>query len=289
MTTLPPLFTALVHRTDASFDEASGKHVVGLTGLCAGYDSGDWRCDALAEHLIETWLPEFALRYSELTGLTPRTMGSLMRRAARSVYTTEKFQKRGEFGELILHAALMQSMDTLPAVSKIYYKDGPNETVKGFDAVHVVPTTDGLELWLGEAKFYNDAAKAIRDSVKSLKRLGERDYLRDEFASIVHKIDDQWPHADKLKQLLHKNTSLDKIFAAACIPVLLTYDSPVVANHSDQDAAYITAVTEEWEKHHSTFAAKPLPRRLKVHLFLMPLNTKERLIKALDKELRRWQ
>jgi hypothetical protein len=285
----PPFFTALVHRPDASFDSASGKHVVGLTGICAGYEDDKWRCEALAEHLIETWLPEFALKHSELIGLNPRNMGRLMRRAARTVYATSKFEKRGEFGELILHAALMQEMQTLPAISKIYYKDGPNETVKGFDAVHVVPTDEGLELWLGEAKFYDNATGAIRDAITSLGRIGERDYLRDEFAAIVHKLDDTWPHADKLRQLLDKDTSLDKIFAATCIPVLLTYDSKVVAAHSAHDAKYISAVTAEWEAHHATFALKPLPRRVKVHLLLMPLNTKKRLVAALDKELRRWQ
>lgn len=285
----PPLLTALVHRCDAAYDAVSGKHVVGLTGLCAGYDDGQWRCDEFAQHLIETWLPEFALRYSELTELSPQTMGRLMRTAARSVYTSPKFAKRGEFGELILHAALMQEMETLPAVSKIYFKDGPNETVKGFDAVHVVPTTDGLELWLGEAKFYNNITGAIRDSITSLKRFGETDYLRDEFAAIVHKIDDQWPHAAQLRLLLDKNTPLDKIFAAACVPVLLTYDSTVVAEHSIHDTAYISAVTKEWEAHHAVFSGRSLPRRVKVHLLLMPLNTKRRLITALDKELQRWR
>ncbi|MEN3029932.1 Hachiman antiphage defense system protein HamA [Chromobacterium amazonense] len=36
------------------------------------------------------------------------------------------------------------------AISKIYFKDAVNNTVKGFDAVHVLATQNGLELWLGE-------------------------------------------------------------------------------------------------------------------------------------------
>lgn len=35
-----------------------------LTGLCAGYELGKWRLDALADHLLEA-LPEFCLTYSE--------------------------------------------------------------------------------------------------------------------------------------------------------------------------------------------------------------------------------
>ena len=50
----PPFLSVLVHRPDAALEVQSGKHVVGLTGLCAGYDSGAWRGEQLAEYLIET-------------------------------------------------------------------------------------------------------------------------------------------------------------------------------------------------------------------------------------------
>ncbi|SEU19625.1 HamA C-terminal domain-containing protein [Stigmatella erecta] len=285
----PPFLEAIVHRPVAAFDTATGKHTVGLTGLCAGYENSAWRCDQFAEHLIETWLPEFALRYSELQTVGPRTMGRLLRRAAHSIYKTRKFKKRGEFGELLLHAALAQVFETQPAVSKVYYKDGPNETVKGFDAVHVVGAPDGLELWLGEAKFYQDITTAIAHAAKSLANHMKTDYLKDELAFIVNKIDDAWPHATVLKQLLHPNTSLDKVFRSVCLPVLLTYDSETVARHTEHDDAYTAAITAEWERHHGAFADKPLPARVKIHLFLVPLATKKALIKSLDRELRRWQ
>ena len=82
-----------------------------------------------------------------------------MRQVVMSIYQSENFKSRGEFGELLLHAIIRETYNTIPAISKIYYKDGPNETVKGFDAVHVVVTDDTLELWLGEVKFYNNISK----------------------------------------------------------------------------------------------------------------------------------
>lgn len=285
----PPFLSVLLHRPDAAIDLQSGERLVGLTGVCAGYERGTWRCEQFAEYLIETWLPEFALRHSELTHVTPRNMGRLIRRAARAVYETEKYEKRGEFGELILHAIVCQIFEAIPAVSKIYYKDGPNETVKGFDGVHVVADGDRLELWLGEAKFYGDPAAAIRDAIESLGRLQRTHYLRGEFAAIVHKIDDAWPHADRLRTLLDRNTSLDRIFDSACVPVLLTYDSTVVASHRLQDEAYVRAVTEEWEAHHASFAGRNLPPDFRVHLILVPLGSKAHFVTALDTELRRWQ
>jgi hypothetical protein len=215
-------------------------------------------------------------------------MARLVKQAARAVYTSKKFKKRGEFGELLLHSILVQEMHCLPAVSKIYYKSAPNDTVKGFDAVHIVPNEAGLELWLGEAKFYASASGAMREAISSLKRLEQTDFLRDEFAVILRMVDDSWPHADKLRLLLDKGRSLDQIFSTVCIPVLITYDSATMAAHKNLDSAYQAAIEKEWLAHHGTFAAKSLPPKVRVHLILVPLNTKKRLIRSLDTELRRW-
>src|SRR5688500_4132024 len=115
-----------------------------LCGLCAGYERGEWRDKQLAEHLVE-WLPEFALTASELKTIDGGNAVSLLRRAAQVVYQSAKFKNRGEFGELLLHAAVRQVHNSIPAISKIYYKTAVNDTVKGFDAVHVVESAGDLE------------------------------------------------------------------------------------------------------------------------------------------------
>jgi hypothetical protein len=258
-----------------------------LTGLCAGYELGRWRAEALADHLLEA-LPDFCLTYSEANGLNKDTAVALLRQAAKRVYTTKKFAKRGEFGELLLHVILKQVMKTLPAISKIYYKDANNDTVKGFDAVHVVVENDKLELWLGEAKFYEDATDAIREAVKELREHTEPKYLRGEFYAIKNKLDDAWPHAAQLKSLLHGNTSLDKVFSALCIPVLLTYDGSVTAAHTSFSSDYVRALTTEMKSIHQTFASKTLPP-VRIHLFLLPTATKAALVSQLDAKLKTWQ
>ena len=75
-----------------------------ITALCAGYEGGEWRAKALADHMME-WLPEFALNYTERKNCGHHNSVRLLREAAQRVYKTEKFQKRGEFGELLLHIA----------------------------------------------------------------------------------------------------------------------------------------------------------------------------------------
>ncbi len=254
-------------------------------GLCVGYELGDWRSDRFAEHLIE-WLPEFALTYSELEGIHSGNMVALLREAAKKVYATDKFEKRGEFGELILHAAIRQLYGSLPAISKIYYKTSRNDTVKGFDAVHVVAKDDGLELWLGEAKFYDNIDRAIRDVVLELNAHTERDYLRDEFVLIAGKIDEHWPHAADLKKLISPNTSLDQVFRRVCIPVLLTYESPCLASHRECTVAYCAGFEHEVIEHYRTFCGKELPKNVVIHLFLLPMLDKAALVSALDRRLK---
>jgi hypothetical protein len=263
-----------------------------LTGLCIGYELKEWRAKQFAAHMME-WLPDFALTSSELASVSPGNMVRLMREGARKIYESEKFNNRGEFGELFLHAAVRTVFQSEPAISKIYYKTSANDTVKGFDAVHVVGPPDNMELWIGEVKFYKKIDTAISDVVAEIEVHTQRDYLRDEFLWIKGKIDDASEHAAQLRKLLSSNTSLDVVFKRACIPVLLTYESNCLASHDECSAAYCSAFEAELRIHHTMFMKKlskvKLPEGLVVRLFLLPLHIKKALIEALDEKLRAWQ
>lgn len=266
-------------------------------GLCAGFERRQWRENALVEHVME-WLPEFALTYDELQSISYHNAQRMVRRAANAVYKTEKYGNRGEFGEVLLHIAIRQIFSTIPAVSKIYYKSGVNETVKGFDAVHVVDTGDDLELWIGETKFYNEVGRAIRDVCDEIIDHLKTDYLRNEFLLIANKIDSSWPHATSLKKLIDENTSLDEIFSRAVIPILLTYDSNVVKGSTISDQQYLenikTELTSAYAKlrkrlddeHIKTFGT---PLEITVHIILLPLKDKAELTTALNQRLKELQ
>jgi hypothetical protein len=275
----PPFFNVIIHKDDTFPD---------LHGVCAGFESRQWRKDQLVDYLFE-YLPEFALTYSEFENLTGENVVAKMRQVVMSIYQSEKFKNRGEFGELLLHAIIRETYNTLPAISKIYYKDGPNETVKGFDAVHVVVTDDTLELWLGEVKFYKNISDAISDVIKEINQHIETRYVRNEFIAITNKIDTKWPHADRLKTLLHPNTSLDDVFSNTCIPVLLTYDSTILAKYNNKCDEYVQEISEEFQRFHKIFCDKLGEFPLTIHLFLFPLNTKAELINSLESKLKIWQ
>ncbi len=168
------------------------------------------------------------------------------------VYTTDNYKRRGEFGELFLHGILRDFYGAEPAVSKIYFLDGPNETAKGFDAVHVVVSKDELlDLWLGEAKLYENMNSAIKEIVKSINDHVGNDFLRREFLAVSNKFDESWAHYEKLTDLLDENTSLDVIVDRLVMPVLLTYQSKAISKSKMVDDEYVEALVEEakvgWE------------------------------------------
>jgi len=269
-----PLFQLLIHDVN---------RLPGFTGAVAGYEGKKWRDEAIADYLFE-WLPEFALKYSELEDFNSATGMKLIKRAAKTVYTTGKYQKRGEFGELLLHALIREVFDSEPVISKIYYKSAINDTVKGFDAVHVVDAGSGLELWLGEVKFYKDLSEGIRDVARELQSHTVHEYLRDEFLLIDSKIDAQWRHAQKVKALISEKTSLDTVFSCTCIPVLLTYDSKCVNVHDVVSKEFEEQLTQELELAYCDFSQRQLPE-LRIHLFLVPLHNKGTLVATLQAKL----
>ncbi|MEK8015613.1 MAG: DUF1837 domain-containing protein [Candidatus Parabeggiatoa sp.] len=285
----PDYFLNLIfHKADSLGDNLA---------LCAGFERGEWRNEQLADHMME-WLPEFALNHSELNEIGHHNALRMTKKAAKIVYQTEKYGRRGEFGEILLHIAIRQIYNTLPAVSKIYYKSAVNDTVKGFDAVHVVRKDDGLELWIGETKFYNNVTRAIYDVSKEIIDHLETDYLKSEFILIKNKIDPLSPEADALKELLHENISLDSVFKQVCIPILLTYDSKVVQNSKIGDQEYKDNIRTEVIKAYNNMRkklntgykarfAQAFP--FTVHVILIPLKEKKELISALDLRLKALQ
>lgn len=255
----------------------------GFTAPLAGYEGKRWRNEAIADYLFE-WLPEFALKYSDLEDLNSATAVRLIRKAAKVVYNTEKYKARGEFGELLLHALIREIFDSEPVISKIFYKSAVNDTVKGFDAVHLVTDGNNLQLWLGEVKFYTELRSALSHVITELHNHTARDYLRDEFLLIDSKIDPRWKHAQAVRDLISERTSLDKVFSCICIPVLLTYDSDTAANHESSTDEFQSALKTELETAYSSFI-KGDPPNLNIHLFLVPLQTKKQLVEILHQKL----
>lgn len=275
-------FKIIVH------DESS---IPTLLGICAGFENGEWRGQRLADNLFNC-IPDFCLSYSEVHEVDSTEWMDKLRKSVAMIYNSPKYKNRGEFGELLLHYILKDFYKTIPAISKMYFKDGPNETVKGFDAVHVIENDEGLlDLWLGEVKFYKDASQAIKDVIPEIEEHFAHDYLRTEFIAITNKLDKESPFYEKLSQLISPDTSLDEIFERICVPVLITFNSKVIDKHIKYTNAYKEEMKTEMEKYFNQFESQfeKLGIDIEVHLFLLPLKTKETFVQMLNNKLNLWQ
>ena len=251
-----------------------------LKCVCAGFESGHWRAVELSKYLIRDCLLDFALTQDERAATSSENAGRQLADAAEWLYKSERYKNRGEIGELLLHVILKQFYGTRDLITKIYFKDSPNDTVKGFDSVHVSGLGEELDLWLGEVKFYSEASRAITDVIKELEVHLDREYLKTEFVAITRKCVSDVPDQIMMKKLTDRNLSLDKIFQCLCIPVLLTYDSTIVSQFTEVSVAFQEKLKAEVIKLADSFQGKLPDLKARVFLCLMPLGEKEQLTKS---------
>jgi HamA len=258
-----------------------------LLALTVDYEAQVWRAGALAKHLLD-WVLDFALRREERAILSAGRAIEAARRAVRATFGNGR--DRGVPGEILLHAVCRQHFGSDTVISKVWFKTAVNDTYKGFDVVHCVHMAEELELWLGEAKFYQDLGKALRSVLSDLKEHLKQDYLRSEFALIADKIGDSHPHAEELRRLMHPNTSLDVVFDRIVVPALVAYDSDVTCAHDRISTQYRedleVEVRRAWVKFKNGLDSS-LP--VTIRLFLIPMATKQKLLDALDTELIAWR
>jgi hypothetical protein len=217
------------------------------TGVCAGYEGGKWRAERLADHLFQ-WLPYAALNQEHQLGFGSHNFVEMLRIAAAHVYNTKKTTSRGELGELLLHLACILHFGTVPVMCKLVLKSSSNDTVKGFDGVHLLPIGKGFEIWLGESKFYSDAEEAIRDAIKSIKDHILPSFLTTEKSMIFGHVGKDIPHRDEVIKLFKSQTSGDELLAMAAFPILVTYESVSVASFKEASDDYVKSLTAEVAK-----------------------------------------
>lgn len=206
----------------------------------------------------------------------------------------DKFLRRGEFGELILHLLLRDFHNTIPLLSKIHFKDTRGHAVHGFDSVHIQP--DDNSLWLGESKLYQSGKNGVKALVQDIKDHFNTDYLNSEFALISKKIKyfDNIPQKDHWLKLLTQETKLINQLESINIPLLCTYNSELFSNGGIDEASqdFIEAYNNEMRELKAYFDSKndhPLKSRLNIILILFPVKNKKELVIGLHENLSKIQ
>ena len=258
-----------------------------LRGYNVGFDQNRFRLQPLVDVIVNV-IPEFAGGYYEAAVPLPE-LRTRLKEAALSIYTTDKYRRRGEFGELILHLLLRDFCGTIPLISKIFFKDNDNMTLHGFDGVHVTDNQAEKVLWLGESKIYTDGKAGVVALADDLRKHLEHDYLRREFCLISKKLPELVPESEHWRELLNVHQKLETILDSICIPMVCTYSSGLFSDHNDNTEEYIEAFVKECKKLHELFKSKAVTGKITIILMLLPVPSKDDLVEELDTRLKHMQ
>ena len=202
------------------------------------------------------------------------------------------YEKKGIFGEVILHLFLKEFKDTIPLISKLYFKDSFAQEAKGFDSVHV--STNGETLWLGETKFYRTWKKhgvvkgGIDELVEDLKKHFTKDYLSEQYVIIKRGLETEYEHPQRAAWIekLNKPILLKDVFQYIRIPLLCVYEDGIAQDYlqpiteAAKDAGIIAHTTTVRDYYNSinTFSHKDQVETL---LILMPIEAKRKIVKCM--------
>ena len=252
--------------------------------LCAAFEGGKWRSKELADHLFQ-WLPFAALNQEHQFTFGASNFVEMLQVASAHIYNTKKTESRGELGELLLHLACIQNYGTVPVLCKLVLKTSSNDTVKGFDGVHVLVKDSEFEIWLGESKFYTDPLAAIRDAIASVKSHILPSFLATEKAMVFGHIGPDIPNRDKLLELFRRRTSADELLKMSTFPILIAYESASVQSHTLLCNEYVDALTTEVEALRAYFGDRASELTLRFQLIFVPLGSKEQVVASFDQKL----
>lgn len=253
---------------------------------CAGYELNNWRCESYAENLMD-WIVDYALKADELSTLTSANPYTRLKEAAVRIYSSKNYEKRGEIGEITLHAICRRFFNTIPLAPRVFYLTSSNEVVKSFDMAHVKYLSNGdFELWLGEAKFFQDSSKAIASAIKSVKGHIDAGFLKREKLILGPQISKKIPYHNKIREVFSNNTSLDELFTKSSFPMLIAANSKAVLDHNQHCSDYTNKVRDELLTLAEEVKKSGLPNEITVHLIYIPLASKADLAKRFDVRLK---
>jgi GNAT superfamily N-acetyltransferase len=252
---------------------------------CAGFELEEWRGKQFAFHLVE-WLPEYALPEDELRMHHGNLLVKLNQAAVR-VYTSEKYKKRGEVGEIALHAICRDYFGTIPLSPRVFYKSASNDVIKAFDMIHVrlIPDTKP-EIWLGESKLYEDPADAIGDAIASVKAHLDAGFLENQKVLLGPQIPKSTPRYDEIMAIFRKSASLDDLIASAVFVIGISCTSAGAMNAKLADEPYLENVRKELDYLVSRVQKSGLADKVKVVILYTPLANKAALVDAFDVRLK---
>jgi hypothetical protein len=241
-----------------------------LSSYDARYENEKWRSLQLADYLVD-WVPEIALKASDLVAVQHLKMREKTRSALRAIRQQAHVTTEQLLAETLLHAIVRQVLGSEPIACKLFVQSSTG--MRSFGNAHIIHTSNGDELWVGRASLatatsYDDVLSAI---VKELEHVLDAEFLKEERETILTLREPQHLLPTTLEAALSRNSPIDDLCDAICIPVLIGYDSAVLQSGYAYD--YRARLIAEVARAYDTLKPR-LPEALqlvKVHIFFVPL------------------
>lgn len=198
------------------------------------------------------------------------------------------YSTKGIFSELILHFLLRSIHNTMPLISKIYFKDSFAHEAHGFDSVHV---SDDNKLWLGETKFYNDSKRGIKALIEDLNAHFKHDYLKDQFLILNRALSHKNPEREGWVEKLQNATRLEEKLEMIVVPLLCIYEDSfattvidAINTGTNTDVLVLEHISamQKYFNDNNTFVHQD---RLQTLLILLPVECKKRIVTEMLKRI----
>lgn len=198
------------------------------------------------------------------------------------------YSTKGIFSELILHFLLRSIHNTMPLISKIYFKDSFAHEAHGFDSVHV---SDDNKLWLGETKFYNDSKRGIKALIEDLNAHFKHDYLKDQFLIINRALSHKNPEREEWIEKLQNAARLEEKIEMIVVPLLCIYEDSfattiikAINTGTNTDVLVLEHISamQKYFNDNNTFVHQD---RLQTLLILLPVECKKRIVTEMLKRI----
>lgn len=234
--------------------------------------------------LNEKTLIDFAFPSHRQSFRNSKDFRNKIKRAAQKVYTTKKYQSRGEFGELIMHVLIRDFYAGIPLVRKIFFKSAVNDTVKGYDCVFVVKSGMQTNLWLGEAKLHTSIDSVYPKLRNSLLSSMNADYLENEFICLADHIDEEFEDRDiwvDIMSNIRSHSDLGTIFDRVIIPIFVGYETAIYSNKDT-----IKRIKDEAEAIEFKIRSRNSDLNFDFVIMMLPIDSKKLLLAKLNEVLR---
>lgn len=169
--------------------------------ICFKNDNPQNLSKAIYNGIVEFAVNEYEIDYDKLDLEQRKVIKRRIRYNPNATSLTKI--KYGFYGEVLIDLIMRCFLRTDVILARGYlYSPIENSEVKGFDAFHLVENNGKLDLWLGEAKFYNQYKKPITDVLEKLDKSLSDAYVHKNLLALIDWQDRFTTNSQKLASLL---------------------------------------------------------------------------------------